>query len=97
MSGHFQIFFIIFFSLPDPKSEKNSCKSTNKKFWPYIHLHSNVFLSVRVCRANDYTIQIQGQGHTKKNMGFCREGFSCPSKCCFVLYLHEENSDDNEA
>ena len=31
MTGHFQSFFILFFPSPDPKSEKNSHKSTNKK------------------------------------------------------------------
>ena len=30
-TGHFQSFFSYFFSPPDPKSEKNSRKSTNKK------------------------------------------------------------------
>ena len=31
LTGHFQSFFIYFFRPPDPKSEKNSRKSTNKK------------------------------------------------------------------
>ena len=31
----FRAFLFIFFRPPDPKSEKNSHKSTNKKFWPY--------------------------------------------------------------
>ena len=29
LAGHFQSFFIYFFRPPDPKSEKNSRKSTN--------------------------------------------------------------------
>ena len=29
LTGHFQSFFILFFRPPDPKSEKNSRKSTN--------------------------------------------------------------------
>ena len=33
-TGHFQSFFIFIFFFPDPKSEKNSRKSTNKKIWP---------------------------------------------------------------
>ena len=31
-TGHFQSFFS---HTPDPKSEKKSCKSTNKNFCPY--------------------------------------------------------------
>ena len=31
LTGHFQSFFIIFFRPPDPKSEKKSRESTNKK------------------------------------------------------------------
>ena len=35
LTGHFQSFFYLFFSPPlDPKSEQNSDKSTDKKFWP---------------------------------------------------------------
>ena len=33
-TGHFQSFFIYFFPSPDSRSEKNSCKPTNKKIWP---------------------------------------------------------------
>ena len=31
LTGHFQRFFIFIFCPCDPKSEKKSCKSTNKK------------------------------------------------------------------
>ena len=33
LTGHFQSFFLFFHPL-EPKSEKKSCKSTNKKIWP---------------------------------------------------------------
>ena len=45
--GHFQSLFIyylfIYFRTPDPKSEKNSRKSTNKKFWPYFTAKMCIF------------------------------------------------------
>ena len=35
LTGHFsELFYFIFFRPHDPKSEKNSRKSTNKKIWP---------------------------------------------------------------
>ena len=41
-SGHFQIFFRIFFVL-DPKSEKkNSCKTTNKKILALVQIKRSV-------------------------------------------------------
>ena len=36
-TGHFQKFLLyIFFRTPDPRSEKKSRKSTNKKIWPLL-------------------------------------------------------------
>ena len=38
LTGHFQSFFIYFFSSPNPKSEKNiPVNQLIKKFWPYGH------------------------------------------------------------
>ena len=37
LTGHFQSFFIYFFSSPDPRSEKkNPVNQLIKKIWPYI-------------------------------------------------------------
>ena len=38
LTGHFQSFFIQFFHPPEPKSEKNARKSTNKKFLALFYL-----------------------------------------------------------
>ena len=44
----FQNFFSFFFFVPpDPKSEKSSRKSTNKKFWP----KSYTFLQLNLSKA----------------------------------------------
>ena len=37
LTGHFQSFFIYFFSPSDPKSEKNPIIQLIKKFWPNFH------------------------------------------------------------
>ena len=46
LTGHFQSFFIIFFRPPNPKSEINSRKSTNKNSGLINSLHAGKFFTL---------------------------------------------------